>query len=62
MNLNPRQFFRMAKWARNPPSEKRVKLVLAVIALALVLFGIEKLVGTPDWMQIDRLRPGAVMR
>lgn len=57
MNLSPRQFFRMAKWARNPPSEKRVKLVLGVIALCLVLFGVERLFGWPDWLTIDSGRP-----
>lgn len=55
MSLNPRQFWRMAKWARNPPGEKRVKLVLAVIAIALAIWGLEKLFGTPDWMTL----PGA---
>lgn len=52
MSLNPRQLFRMTRWARKPPSASRVKLVLAVIAIALVIFGLEKLFGTPDWMQL----------
>jgi hypothetical protein len=55
MSLNPRHFFRMAKWARKPPSEKRVKLVLAVIAIALVIFGLERVFGTPDWMQLPKM-------
>ena len=62
MSFNPRHLLRMAKWARNPPSEKRVKLVLTVIALALAIWGLERLFGTPAWMQIDNLRPGGGSR
>ena len=47
---------RMSKWARKPPSAKRVKLVFAVVAICLVLVAIEKLFGTPDWMQVESLR------
>jgi len=62
MNFNPRQFTRMARWARNPPGEKRVKLVLAVIAIALAIWGLERLFGTPDWMLIEGQRPGRLSR
>lgn len=55
--MNPRWFLRMAKWARHPPSEARVRLVLGVIALCLVLFAIERLVGWPDWLTPNRLGP-----
>ena len=51
--MNMRHFLRMAKWARNPPSEKRVKLGLAVIAICLLLFGIERLIGWPEWLTPD---------
>ena len=54
--MNPRWFMRMSKWARKPPSAKRVKLVFAVVAICLVLVAIEKLFGTPDWMQVESLR------
>ena len=53
MHLNPRQLLRMARWARRPPGEKQVRLVLAVIALALAIWGLERVFGTPDWMRID---------
>lgn len=62
MSLNPRHLFRMAKWARKPPSEKHVKLVLAVIALALVIWGLERIFGTPDWMQLPQMRGGRLPR
>ncbi|UWQ12999.1 hypothetical protein K3556_08410 [Aliiroseovarius sp. M344] len=54
--MDQRWLFRAAKWARNPPSAKRVKLVFAVVAICLVLVAIEKLFGMPEWMQIERLR------
>ncbi len=54
MKLNPRQLLRMSKWARRPPSEGRVKLVLGVVAICLVLFGIEWLGFWPDWLTMDR--------
>ena len=46
-------FVRMARWARNPPSARRVVLVLAVIAACLVLVGLEKTGMLPDWMSMD---------
>jgi hypothetical protein len=51
--FNPRQFLRMAKWAKNPPSETRVKLVFGAILICLVIAGIEYFVGWPDWMSIE---------
>ena len=53
---------RMAKWARNPPSAGRVKLVLAVIALCLALYAIERWVGWPEALSTERVRvPTRVM-
>jgi hypothetical protein len=56
--MNPRQFLRMARWARRPPSAQRVRLVLAVIALSLAVAGLGKLFGTPEWMQVNDLQRG----
>ncbi|MDZ4086531.1 MAG: hypothetical protein U1E69_06970 [Tabrizicola sp.] len=47
---------RAKRWAQNPPSEGRVKLVFGVVALCLVLVGIEYFIGWPDWMTVDSLR------
>jgi hypothetical protein len=55
--MNMIWLLRMARWARNPPSPQRVKLVLGVIALCLVIFGYEWLFGWPDWLTPQRLRP-----
>lgn len=48
---------RMAKWARHPPSAKRVKLVLAVIALCLLLLAIERWIGWPEALTVQKMRP-----
>lgn len=50
-------FLRMARWARHPPSARRVRLVLIVIALCLVLFAIERWVGWPQALTVQKLRP-----
>ncbi|MEZ5723206.1 MAG: hypothetical protein R3D59_17855 [Paracoccaceae bacterium] len=47
MTFNPRHLLRMARWARHPPGERRVRLVLAVIVLALAIIGLERVFGTP---------------
>ena len=49
-------FLRMARWARNPPSAGRVKLVLAVIVLCLLLVGYEQIFGWPEALTVDRMR------
>lgn len=47
--MNPRHFLRMSLLARNPPSERRVKLVICAIMLCLVIAGIEYMGWWPDW-------------
>jgi hypothetical protein len=47
---------RAKRWVQNPPSEGRVKLVFGVVAICLVIVGIEYFVGWPDWMTVDSLR------
>jgi len=42
-------------WARNPPSEGRVKLVFGVIAICLLIAGWEWAFGWPDWLVPTRL-------
>lgn len=48
-----RWLIRMAMWARRPPSESRVKLVLGVIAIGIAIVLIEKFIGWPDWATAD---------
>ncbi|MBM3606366.1 MAG: hypothetical protein FJX25_17075 [Alphaproteobacteria bacterium] len=47
---------RAAKWARNPPSAKMVKLVIAIIAAGLALVLLEKLDLWPQWATLDQGR------
>ena len=51
--MNYTWLLRMAKWARNPPSEARVKLIIGVILICLALVGIEYFVGWPDWLTLE---------
>ncbi len=51
-----RHLWRMSRLARKPPSARRVKLFAAVLVLCLVLFGIERLVGWPDWLTMPNAR------
>lgn len=45
---------RAKRWAQNPPSWGRVKLVLGVVAICLLIAGIEYFGLWPDWMTLDR--------
>lgn len=54
--MTPIWFVRMARWARNPPSPGRVKLVLGVIVVCLTLVAVERFIGWPDALTVDRLR------
>jgi predicted acyltransferase len=47
---------RAARWARNPPSSTRVKLVLAVVMVCLILVGIEHFWGWPKSLTLDAAR------
>jgi hypothetical protein len=42
-------FLRMVRWARNPRSEAKVRLVVGIVAICLVLAGIEYFGFWPDW-------------
>ena len=48
--MNPRHLLRMAKWARHPPSAKRVRLVFAIVVICIALYVIDRLVGWPDFL------------
>ena len=56
--MNPIWFLRMSRWARNPPSDGRVKLVLGIILVCLILFGIEWWFGWPDWLTPNQVPKG----
>lgn len=48
---------RASRWARHPPSERRVALALAVIGACILLVLVERLLGWPEV-----LTPNAVGR
>ena len=52
---------RMAKWARHPPSARRVKLVLGVVLLCLALVLYEHFHGWPEALTLEG-RPGGRFR
>ncbi|MFD1881371.1 hypothetical protein [Paracoccus pacificus] len=47
---------RASRWARRPPSTRMVILVLGIIAVALLLVGLEKLGMWPDWATLQQGR------
>lgn len=59
--MNTRWLLRMARWAQNPPSEKKVRFVLAIFAVCFLVFTIEYFIGWPDLLSMDpglrRIRP-----
>ena len=54
--MNQMWLLRMARWLRHPPSPKRVKLVLAVLAACLALYAVERWIGWPDALTAERMR------
>lgn len=53
--MNQIWLLRMVNWVRNPPSPARVKLILAVIALAVIIVAIEWLGWWPAWATAERI-------
>jgi hypothetical protein len=54
--LDPRHLFRASMWVRNPPSASRVKFVFGIIAIAIVIFGIEWFGFWPEWATAERIQ------
>lgn len=51
--MNLHWLMRMSQWVRHPPSRGRVKLVLAVGAVCVALWGIELIWGWPAWLTVN---------
>lgn len=60
--MNLMWLIRAKRWSQRPPSVGRIKLVFGVVLVCLVLVGIEKFIGVPDWMQLERSGRGGVLR
>ncbi|MGB0799656.1 MAG: hypothetical protein ACPGRD_10105 [Planktomarina sp.] len=56
--MNPMWFMRVARMARNPPSKKRVMIVLGVIAICAVILGIEQFIGWPEFLTGNNWKGG----
>lgn len=54
--MSPFWLLRAKRWVQNPPSQRRVILVLTVIALTLGLALIEHFFGWPEALTVERLR------
>ena len=53
LQMVDRWMLRAVKWARNPPSPKKVKFVFGIIAICVLFYLVERYIGLPDWMSID---------
>ena len=49
---------RAKRWAQNPPSPGKVKLVLGLIVVLVAIAAIERGVGWPDWATVAPRGPG----
>ncbi len=58
--MNMLWLFRMARWARRPPSPRTVAVVLAVVGLSLGVYALEAAGLLPGWMALEETR--ATMR
>lgn len=53
---NMNWLIRASRWVKDPPSMGRVKLVLAIIVIALIVVGLQKFGLWPDWATMERNR------
>lgn len=53
---NPNWLLRATNWVRNPPRAGRVMLLVAVVAVALTIVGLEHFGLWPEWATADRAR------
>ena len=54
--MDPRWLLRAKRWAQNPPSWRRILLVLGVICACLALYWAERIWGMPEWIAPNDLR------
>ena len=54
--MSPLWLFRMSRWARKPPSAKAVKMVLIILTICFVVYAIERWIGWPDALTVERVR------
>jgi len=59
--MNLMWFLRAKRWAQNPPSVGKIKMVGAIIAVCATLYGIELVWGWPEWLTPNDTR-GRIIR
>lgn len=53
MQINPRQFMRLAKIARNPPKGPKLYMMLGAVAISAVVFVVERGIGWPEALTLE---------
>lgn len=56
--MNPLWILRAKRWVQQPPSGRRVALVLGIVAVCLILYGIEAIWGWPEALTPNNRRRG----
>lgn len=51
--MNIFHLLRLKRLAQNPPSKKRIIMVLGIIAVCLILFAYERAFGWPEWLTVN---------
>jgi hypothetical protein len=54
--MNVRHLLRLRRWAQNPPSVARMKLLLAVAAILILIYGLDYFGYWPDWATSENIR------
>lgn len=49
-----RILLRLVQWLRNPPSRQFVWILGVAVVASLLVFGLERLFGWPEWLTADR--------
>lgn len=55
--MNPIWLLRMKRWVQNPPSARKVWMVLGILALCLTLWAVERFIGWPDALSLPARMP-----
>jgi uncharacterized membrane protein YhhN len=54
MDPQMRLLLRLAQWLRHPPPRRTLWIIAAVLAVSLLLAGLERGLGWPEWLTVDR--------
>lgn len=54
MDQQMRILLRLVQWLRHPPSRGFVRILVAVVVASLLILGLERLFGWPEWLTVNR--------